>query len=145
MEQESNEQEPNEATEIVGGKVETVEVSKHPEASIPETDLSLADIERRRSHPLRWALIILAVLCAIIAPYWFGRSLAQPQHLQIARMRAVETGRHEFFAGRQRLGRLAEDFFSLIHRLDGRFFVPRLHHDEEIGILGAFKQRDQQA
>ena len=76
MEQEPNEQEPNEATEIVGGKVETVEVSKHPEASIPETDLSLADIERRRSHPLRWALIILAVLCAIIAPYWFGRSLA---------------------------------------------------------------------
>lgn len=59
MEQESNEQEPNEATEIVGGKVETVEVSRHPEASIPETDLSLADIERRRSHPLRWALIIL--------------------------------------------------------------------------------------
>ena len=52
MEQESNEQEPNEATEIVGGKVETVEVSRHPEASIPETDLSLADIERRRSHPL---------------------------------------------------------------------------------------------
>ena len=53
MEQEPNEQEPNEATEIVGGKVETVEVSRHPEASIPETDLSLADIERRRSHPLR--------------------------------------------------------------------------------------------
>lgn len=25
---------------------------------------------------MRWALIILAVLCAIIAPYWFGRSLA---------------------------------------------------------------------
>ena len=59
MEQEPNEQEPNEATEIVGGKVETVEVSRHPEASIPETDLSLADIERRRSHPLRWALIFL--------------------------------------------------------------------------------------
>ena len=76
MEQEPNEQEPNEALEIVGGKVETVEVSKHPEASIPETDLSLADIERRRSHPLRWVLIILAALCAIVAPYWFGRSLA---------------------------------------------------------------------
>ena len=29
MEQEPNEQEPNEATEIVGGKVETVEVSRH--------------------------------------------------------------------------------------------------------------------
>ena len=35
MEQEPNEQEPNEATEIVGGKVETVEVSRHPEASRP--------------------------------------------------------------------------------------------------------------
>ena len=34
MEQEPNEQEPNEATEIVGGKVETVEVSRHPEASV---------------------------------------------------------------------------------------------------------------
>ena len=30
MEQESNEQEPNEATELVGGKVETVEVSCAP-------------------------------------------------------------------------------------------------------------------
>ena len=76
MEQEPNEQEPNEATEIVGSKVETVEVSKHPEASIPETDLSLADIERRRSHPVRWAVTILAVLAAIIAPYWLGRSFA---------------------------------------------------------------------
>ena len=38
MEQESNEQEPNEATEIVGGKVETVEFSRHPEASIHETE-----------------------------------------------------------------------------------------------------------
>ena len=76
MEQEPNEQEPNEATEIVGSKVETVEVSKHPEASIPETDLSWADIERRRSHPVRWAVTILAVLAAIIAPYWLGRSFA---------------------------------------------------------------------
>ena len=82
MEQEPNEQEPNEATEIVGGKVETVEVSRHPEASIPETDLSLADIERRRSHPLRWALIILAVLCAIIAPYWFGRLGGRGDHVR---------------------------------------------------------------
>ena len=66
----------NEATEIVGGKVETVEVSKHPEATIPETDLSLADIERGRSHPVRWAVYALAVLVAIIAPYWYGRALA---------------------------------------------------------------------
>lgn len=68
--------EPNEATEIVGGKVEMVEVSKHPEASIPVTELSLADIERRRSHPARWIAVIVGVLVAIIAPYWFGRSLA---------------------------------------------------------------------
>lgn len=68
--------EPNEAVEVVGGKVETVEVSKHPDPSIPETDLSLADIERRRSHPVRWVVLILAVLAAIVGPYWFGRSLA---------------------------------------------------------------------
>ncbi|WP_240544308.1 hypothetical protein [Bifidobacterium sp. SO4] len=68
--------EPNEAVEVVGGKVETVEVSKHPTPSIPETDLSLADIERRRSHPLRWAAMILIVLVAIVVPYWFGRTLA---------------------------------------------------------------------
>ena len=66
----------NTATEIVGGDIATVEVSKHPEASIPETDLSLADIERSRSHPLRWAVIVLAALVATIAPYWFGRTLA---------------------------------------------------------------------
>ncbi|MBT1174392.1 hypothetical protein JS530_02515 [Bifidobacterium sp. LC6] len=68
--------EPNEATEIVGGKVEKVEVSKHPEASIPVTELSLADIERRRSHPARWIAVIVGVLVAIVAPYWFGRTLA---------------------------------------------------------------------
>lgn len=72
----ADESEHNEATEIVGGRVETVEVSKHPEATIPETDLSLADIERGRSHPVRWAVYAVAVLIAIIAPYWYGRALA---------------------------------------------------------------------
>ena len=66
----------NEATELVGDHVETVDVSKHPDPSIPVTDLSLADIERRQSHPVPWAVFIVAVLAAIIAPYWFGRSLA---------------------------------------------------------------------
>lgn len=66
----------NEAVEIVEGKVETVNVSKHPEASIPETELSLADIQRRRSHPVRWAVFIVVLLAAIILPYWFGRTLA---------------------------------------------------------------------
>ena len=64
MEQESNEQEPNEATEIVGGKVETVEVSRHPEASIPETDLSLADIERRRSPSVALGVDYSCQYCA---------------------------------------------------------------------------------
>ncbi|MBW3081236.1 hypothetical protein [Bifidobacterium saguinibicoloris] len=68
--------EHNEATEIVDGAVETVEVSKHPDPSIPETDLSLADIERRRSHPVQWVVYGAAVLVAIIAPYWYGRMLA---------------------------------------------------------------------
>ena len=66
----------NEATELVGDHVETVDVSKHPDPSIPVTDLSLADIERRQSHPVPWAVFIVAVLAAIIAPYWLGRSLA---------------------------------------------------------------------
>ncbi|KFI81777.1 the export of O-antigen and teichoic acid related membrane protein [Bifidobacterium pullorum] len=51
-------------------------VSKHPVASIPTTDLSFADIERSRSHPVRWACYIIAVLAAIIAPYWLGRMIA---------------------------------------------------------------------
>ena len=58
----------NEATELVGDHVETVDVSKHPDPSIPVTDLSLADIERRQSHPVPWAVFIVAVLAAIIAP-----------------------------------------------------------------------------
>jgi hypothetical protein len=66
----------NEAVEIVEGKVEKVSVSKHPEASIPQTELSLADIQRSQSHPVRWALYILLLFLAIIGPYWFGRDLA---------------------------------------------------------------------
>ncbi len=50
--------------------------SKHPEASIPATDLSLADIERSRSRPLQWVAYVAVVLIAIIAPYWLGRALA---------------------------------------------------------------------
>ncbi|MDY4677904.1 hypothetical protein [Bifidobacterium tsurumiense] len=40
------------------------------------SELSLADIERSRSHPLQWVAYAVAVLVAIIAPYWFGRMLA---------------------------------------------------------------------
>ena len=66
----------NKATEVVGGVVETVDVSKHPTASIEQSDLSLADIERRKSHPVRWMLFIVLVLIAMIAPYWLGRVVA---------------------------------------------------------------------
>lgn len=71
----------NEATEIVDGKLEEVSVSRHPTPSIPESELSLADIERRRSHPLQWVVYVAAVMVAIIVPYWFGRMLAV-QHTQ---------------------------------------------------------------
>ena len=49
---------------------------KHGEASIPDSDLSLADIGRSHAHPLRWAAYIVIVLVAIIGPYWLGRTLA---------------------------------------------------------------------
>ena len=39
------------------------------------------------------ALPQAGILANISNTAWFGRSLAQPQHLQIARLRAVETGR----------------------------------------------------
>ena len=39
------------------------------------------------------ALPQAGILANLSNTAWFGRSLAQPQHLQIARMRAVETGR----------------------------------------------------
>ena len=62
----------NKVTEVVDGVVEQVDVSKHPTASIEASDLSLADIERRKSHPGHWALFIALVLVALIAPYWWG-------------------------------------------------------------------------
>lgn len=69
----------NEATEIVNGEAETVDVSRHPDPSIPVTDLSLADIERKQSHTASWIVYVIALFIAIIAPYWFGRTLAVQQ------------------------------------------------------------------
>lgn len=66
----------NKVTEVVDGVVEQVDVSKHPTASIEASDLSLADIERRKSHPAHWALFIALMLVALIVPYWWGRFLA---------------------------------------------------------------------
>ena len=47
----------NKVTEVVDGVVEQVDVSKHPTASIEASDLSLADIERRKSHPGRFLAV----------------------------------------------------------------------------------------
>lgn len=57
-------------------EVDSGEVSKHPTPSIPVTDLSLADIERRKAHPGLWIVLVAIVLVAIIAPYWAGRHCA---------------------------------------------------------------------
>ena len=63
---------PSSAGSVASGPV----VSKHPDPTIPVTELSLADIERGRSHPVRWGVLAFAVLVALIAPYWFGRAQA---------------------------------------------------------------------
>ncbi|MGN0109095.1 MAG: hypothetical protein ACI38B_03330 [Bifidobacterium sp.] len=68
--------ESNTATEIVRGKVEHVDVSRHPEPTIPDSDLSLADIERSKSHPVQWAVFAILLLLAIIVPYGIGRDIA---------------------------------------------------------------------
>ncbi|WEV75103.1 hypothetical protein [Bifidobacterium sp. ESL0800] len=76
----------NEAVEIVEGKVEKISVSKHPEASIPQTDLSLADIKRSQFRPIRWVVYLVILLVAIIGPYWFGRVLAVRHTTQIVKL-----------------------------------------------------------
>lgn len=58
-----------------GEDVELNVVSKHPDATIPESDISLADIERKRAHPLRTLCYIVLVLAALILPYWAGRTV----------------------------------------------------------------------
>ncbi|KFI63719.1 hypothetical protein BCUN_1201 [Bifidobacterium cuniculi] len=51
-------------------------VSKHPEPTIPESDISLADIERQRARPAMWAIGVLLVLAALVVPFWAGRNIA---------------------------------------------------------------------
>ncbi|KAB8294576.1 hypothetical protein [Bifidobacterium avesanii] len=45
-------------------------------AKQPQSDLSLADVERRRFHPLAWIGFFALVLAAVVAPYGVGRDLA---------------------------------------------------------------------
>lgn len=68
-----NEPAPTPTTPTSGQAMEANVVSRHPAATIPESDISLADISRRQSHPVRTTLLIILGLAALIAPYWAGR------------------------------------------------------------------------
>lgn len=74
--EEGSTQPSNQVSEIVDGVITTVDISKHPEASIPQSDLSLADIERSKSKPKQWAVFLIGLLAAIVVPYGIGRQLA---------------------------------------------------------------------
>lgn len=74
-----NEPRPATAQPTTGADVELNVVSKHPDATIPESDISLADIERKRAHPLRTLCYVVLVLAALILPYWAGRTVGS-QH-----------------------------------------------------------------
>ncbi|NMN01294.1 teichoic acid transporter [Bifidobacterium sp. DSM 109958] len=45
-------------------------------ANLPQSDLSLADVEKRRFRPLAWIGFFALVLAAVVLPYWLGRDLA---------------------------------------------------------------------
>lgn len=74
---------PTPTTPRSGQEMQENLVSKHPQATIPESDVSLADIERSKSHPVRWALGCILALAALVFPYWAGRTLAVRRTAQI--------------------------------------------------------------
>lgn len=67
-------------------------MSENTNGDIPDSKLSLADIERKQSNPAGWLVFFALVLLAIIAPYGFGRYVAL-RHTQglIARLNMIET------------------------------------------------------
>ena len=42
----------------------------------PTSALSMADIKKRRSHPVRTAIFIVLIFVAVLLPYWLGRLMA---------------------------------------------------------------------
>lgn len=76
----------NQAIEIIAGKVEEVPVSKHPVSTIPETDVSWADFQRKRFNPWAWGAYVVLILLAIVVPYWAGRRLALHHTARVLRM-----------------------------------------------------------
>lgn len=79
----------NKATELVGDVIETVDVSKHPDATIPTSDLSLADIERKEFKPVHWVAFTVILLIALVAPYWVGRFFAVHHTHEVMRQLSV--------------------------------------------------------
>ncbi|WP_369343155.1 hypothetical protein [Bifidobacterium fermentum] len=66
-------------------------MSEKSKGEIPDSRLSLADIERRQSNPASWIAFIALILVAIIAPYGYGRYIAL-RHTQgiISRLNMIE-------------------------------------------------------
>ena len=136
-----NEPRPAAAHPTSGADVELNVVSKHPDATIPESDISLADIERKRAHPLRTLCYIVLVLAALILPYWARTEksalsfaaliLSSPANVFIAlqarrcvRSSSRETGRPaSFFVCRERRIRLhSSEIVSAARFLSAEFF-----------------------
>ncbi|EFA22862.1 hypothetical protein BIFGAL_03900 [Bifidobacterium gallicum DSM 20093 = LMG 11596] len=89
--QPSSAQSPSAQSEAAPDSPSVPTVSKHPTPTIGETDISLADIEKRRSHPGVWVAGIIITLLALIAPYWYGRALAVTQtHMIIDHLSMLE-------------------------------------------------------
>ena len=53
--------------------------------------LSLADMQKRRSHPVRTAIFIVLTITAILLPYWLGRMVAVRNTALIVRMLSAFT------------------------------------------------------
>ncbi|MFT8704594.1 hypothetical protein [Bifidobacterium aquikefiricola] len=79
-------------TQTQGSEQAYTNMSENSNGEIPDSKLSLADIERKQSNPVGMTIFIVLILAAIIAPYGFGRYLAL-RHTQglIVRLDMVET------------------------------------------------------
>lgn len=58
------------------GDVQSSDVPEVFEDTPTDEDLSLADVKRKTSKPVRWVIAGVLVALALILPYWFGRTLA---------------------------------------------------------------------
>lgn len=63
--------------------VEDYSLPTSVDSSIPESRLSMADISKKHSHPVRSIVYLLLVLLAIVLPYWLGRTLAVSYTAQV--------------------------------------------------------------